>query len=121
MPNKVNDWGDHSDLYDHEIMAIMKIGMELEREFGRKRNTEENYDELTKRAVQALYELGFLAHVDLAPIMEGKPPILSILNRVSGSIEHTEGLDHERKRWEVLAANERGEQIRGQKDSKYKG
>lgn len=111
---------DASDLYDYEIMKIGKIAMEISTEFSKKTNTQFNLSEMAKKAEDRFKEAGFRVHVDLAPVLFFQPPAIEILGRIDTTTEAKEEFDHDRKRWEVLGGNSRGEKFRGEKE-KYNG
>ncbi len=110
---------DIADLYDKDIVVVGKIWNELMQKYSHRPNTQHNLSELAKEAEDKFYQAGFIVHVDLAPVLLGEAPRVDIVDRVAASIEHVEGLDHERKRHEVLDSKVRGEDFRGQKE-KYR-
>ena len=109
-----------SELTDLEVGQVAKIVGILQQKFARRPNTPEVLDQLRDEALTRLAEIGVLATVDPTPCFHGEPPIIEILGKIPGHEIHTEGFDHERKRWEVQNANKLGEAYRGQKE-KYKG
>jgi len=109
-----------SELTDLEVGEVAKIIGVLQRKYGARPNTPKVLDELRDEALTKLAEIGILATVDPTPCFHGEPPIVEIVGKVPGHEIHSEGFDHERKRWEVQNANKLGEDWRGQKE-KYKG
>lgn len=110
---------DMADLYDYEIMKVGKIAHELSEQFSKRTNNQMNLSELAKKAEDKFREAGFIVHVDYAPLLTGGSPVIEIIDRVSTTVEAKQEFDHDRKRWEVLGGNARGEKFRGEKE-KYK-
>lgn len=106
-----------TELTDAEVKAVGTIIGRLVMKYGRKANTVENLDALRDEALTKLSEIGILATLDPAPCFYGEPPIVEIIGKVDGDGLHKHGFDHERKRWEVLEANKRNEDYRGQKET----
>lgn len=111
---------DMADLYDYEITKIGKIAYGLSEQFSKKANNQMNLSELAKKAEDQFLAAGFRVHVDYAPIIMGGSPTIEILGRVVTTDEAKQEFDHDRKRWEVLGGNARGEKFRGEKE-KYNG
>lgn len=111
---------DISELYDYEIMKVGKIAKELSAEFSKKTNTQMNLAEMAKKAEDRFQEIGLRVHVDLAPVLFYQPPCIEILGRIETTDNAKQEFDHDRKRWEVLGGNSRGEKFRGEKE-KYNG
>jgi hypothetical protein len=111
---------DISDLYDYEIMKVGKIAKELSAEFSSKTSTQMNLSEMAKKAEDKFQSIGLKVHVDLAPVLFGQPPCIEILRRIETTENAKQEFDHDRKRWEVLGANDLGEKYRGEKE-KYNG
>jgi len=111
---------DITDLYDYEIMKVGKIAKELVDDFSKKTNTHMNLSEMAKRAEDRFQAIGLKVHVDLAPVLFHQPPCIEILGRIETTEQAKQEYDHERKRWEVLGGNSRGEKFRGEKE-KYEG
>lgn len=112
---------DQSDLYDYEITKVGKIAYELSSMFSKKTNNQMNLSEMAKRAEDMFREAGLIARVDLLPCIQvGGSPVIEILGRVPTTDQAKQEFDHERKRWEVLGGNARGEKFRGEKE-KYNG
>lgn len=120
---------DQSDLYDHEIAKIGPVWQALMQKWSRRPNTRANLQELAKEATDAFLKLGFVVNVRWEnnlivdpTTMQPYPIEIEFLGRVpggSGLGEMSGGhelMDHERKRDEVLRANERGEAYLGQKE-----
>jgi hypothetical protein len=111
---------DISELYDYEIMKVGKITKELASEFSKKTNTQMNLAEMAKKAEDRFQAIGLKVHVDLAPVLFYQPPCIEIMGRIDTTEKAKEEFDHDRKRWEVLGGNSRGEKFRGEKET-YKG
>jgi hypothetical protein len=109
-----------SELTDYEVGQVAQIVGKLQRKFASRPNTPKVLDELRDEALTKLAEIGILATVDPTPCFHNEPPIIEIIGKVPGHEIHSEGFDHERKRWEVQKANALGEAYRGQKE-KHKG
>ncbi len=69
-------------------------------------------DEITTTLAE---RLGILATVDTAPVLDGEAPIIEIIGKIEGTSFAKYGMDHEKKKWEVELATERGEDYLGQK------
>lgn len=106
-----------TDLTDYEVKAIGRIVGQLVQKYGRRANTAENLDALRDEALTRLADIGVLATIDPAPCFYGEPPILEILGKVPTDGIHKHGFDHELKKFEVQAANKRGEDYYGQKEA----
>lgn len=111
---------DQNDLYDYEIAKIGKIAYEISSEFSKKTNTQMNLAEMAKKAEDRFQAAGFRVHVDLAPVLFYQPPAIEIIGRIETTDNAKQEFDHDRKRWEVLGGNTRGEKFRGEKE-KYNG
>lgn len=55
-----------------------------------------------------------LASVDTVPLLNGEPPVIEIIGKLPGDSIYTDGLDHEKKRWEVQRTRS-DEAYRGEK------
>jgi hypothetical protein len=109
-----------AELTDLEVSQVATLVGKLQRKYAGRPNNAKVLDELRDEALTKMAEIGILATVDPTPCFHGEPPIIEILGKVPGHEMHTEGFDHERKRWEVQNANKLGEAYRGQKE-KYQG
>jgi hypothetical protein len=107
---------DTADLYDYDVMKIGKIAKELTSEFSKKTNNQMNLSEMAKKAEDKFLAIGFKVHVDLVPVLLNQPPTIEVIGRVETSEAAKQEYDHERKRWEVLSGNDRGEKFRGEKE-----
>lgn len=105
-----------ADLTDAEIKQVVQIVNRIRERYANKPFTVENLDGLRDETLTSLAGINVLASVDVAPCLSGEPPIVDILGKVEGDKMHQYGMDHELKRWEVLRANERGEDYLGQKE-----
>jgi len=111
---------DNNDLYDYEIMKIGKITSELASDFSKRTNTQMNLAEMAKRAEDKFHAAGFKVYVDLAPVLFFQPPCIEVIGRIETTAAAKQEFDHEKKQWEVLSGNARGEKFRGEKEN-YKG
>lgn len=109
-----------AELTDLEVSQVATLVGKLQRKYAGRPNNAKVLDELRDEALTKMAEIGILATVDPTPCFHGEPPIIEILGKVPGHEMHTEGFDHERKRWEVQNANKLNEAYRGQKE-KYQG
>lgn len=106
-----------ADLTDAEIKMVVQVVNRIRERYSNKPFTTENLDGLRDETLTSLAAINVLASVDVAPCLNNEPPIIDILGKVEGDAMHKFGMDHERKRWEVLRANERGEDYLGQKEA----
>jgi hypothetical protein len=112
---------DIADLYDHEIMKVGVIYRELMAKYSRKPNSRFNVEEFVKDAHDRFLKIGLVVEIGTTECLLGiGPPSIDIVARTPGSIEDAHGLDHERKRSEVLDSKMRGEKFRGEKEQ-YNG
>ena len=107
---------DISELYDYEIMKVGKITKELVAEFSKKTNTQMNLSEMAKKAEDRFQAIGLKVHVDLAPVLFYQPPCIEIMGRIDTTENAKSEFDHDKKKWEVLGGNTRGEKFRGEKE-----
>lgn len=107
---------DIAELYDYEIMKIGKISKELSSKFSKRTNSQLNLSEMAKEAEARFAEIGLKVHVDLAPVLFYQPPCIEIMGRIDTTENAKQEFDHDRKRWEVLGANDVGEKYRGEKE-----
>lgn len=110
------------DMYDHEIVKVTHIMMEMNELAGQTRNTPTALRDFGKRIQDRFYQAGFVVNVDLSAcgLINPKtgrtfPPDVEILARVDDKT-NTKEFDHDEKRFEVLASKERGEKYRGLKE-----
>ena len=103
------------ELSDEEIAKAFAIIVEVSNKYKHKIATVETLEALRDEAVTRLAEISVLATVDVAPVLNGEPPAIEILGKVSGDPIHDHGFDHERKAFEVQRATNRGEDYYGQK------
>lgn len=103
-----------SELTDEEIKRALQVIMSVRRNYQHKAFTVENLDALRDETITRLAEISILASVDVAPCLNGEPPVVEIVGKVSTDPIHKHGFDHERKYYEVNKANERGEDYLGQ-------
>lgn len=117
---------DQSDLYDYEVATIGRILKELTSRWSRTTNTKQNLQEFAKAANDMFLRAGFIVNVQWENTLIAVPDVTSrsgfkplpITIEVLGRVQPLDEFDHERKRREVLTANDRGEKYLGQKDGK---
>ena len=100
------------ELHDEEVVKAMQVVAYLTKKYGHKTWKSVNSylaltAELEKEAVNKLMEIGLTCHVDCAPILAGKPPVINITGR-------TTAFDREKKGWEVTQAKKKNEVIHGE-------
>lgn len=100
------------DLQDSEILEIRRLQNGLNAKFSTRERSEKVISEIEAEAVEGLYRLGFVAHVDAFPILQGEQLTITLLGRAA-PVE----FDHERKQYDVLKAREKGETIHGESES----
>ena len=100
-------------LQDSEIRKIRDLQIKLNNEFSRQPRTDKVIDEIEKEAVEGLYRLGFVAHVDAFPILQGEQMTITLLERATPNYV----FDHERKQYDVLKAKEKGEDFHGESET----
>lgn len=108
------------DLTDEEIQNMWKIVVEVNNKFMYKTTSEENLRALEDEVKTRLMNVGILVGFDPTPILQGKPPILDIVGKVSTDPIHKYGFDHEKKGYEVNRANAQKEGWLGQKENPIK-
>lgn len=104
-----------SDLQDTEAADVARIIVAASRKYSTRLATVENLDAMRDEILTRLADINILATVDVAPILNGEPPVVEIIGKVAGDDQHKYGMDHDRKKFEVQAANRRGEEFYGQK------
>jgi hypothetical protein len=87
--------------------------MSVRRNYQHKAFTTANLDALRDETLTRLAGIGVLASVDVAPCLNGEPPVVEIIGKV-GDVGFQKPFDHERKQYEVNKANDRGEDFLGQ-------
>jgi len=100
-----------SDLYDEDIKRIGELYSEMLDKFAHKTNNPQNISEMCKWGEDKFRSAGYNVGFDLQGILLGMAPTLVI----RGKISHDTDFDHDKKRFEVLRANDRGEKYLGQK------
>lgn len=103
------------DLTDEEIRNTMQIIVGIQRKYAARANTPANLEMLRDEVLTRLQSLNILATVDPAPCFYGEPPIVEIIGKINTDPIHKYGFDHERKKFEVERATDRGEDFLGQK------
>lgn len=105
-----------SELTDEEVTEAGAILKALTSKYSRRTNSVGNLTELRDEALTRFAEMGIVVEVDPTPCFYGDSPEIEIIGKVKGDSFYRYGFDHERKQWEVLKANERGEAFRGQRE-----
>lgn len=105
---------DISDLQDDEIKDVYLYVQGLTQKWARKPSTQRNLEEMCKEAEAAMHKKGILIKMHLQDLLVGGYPVLEIIGKLD-THEAQYGFDHEKKRHDVLKANERGEKFLGQK------
>jgi hypothetical protein len=117
---------DQADLYDHEVAKIGQAWVALQQKWSTKANTKHNLQEFAKEANDMFVRMGFVVQIKwennliIDPTtMQPHPIEIEVMGRVPGGEFQEEGFDmhdHEKHRWEILAANMRGEDFYGQRE-----
>lgn len=105
------------DLLDTEASQVFNTVVDVQLRFQHRANSVQNLDAMRDELLTRLAEIGILATVDASPCFYGEPPIVEVVGKIAGDAFHTEGLDHEKKQFEVRRATERGEEFLGQKEA----
>jgi hypothetical protein len=105
------------ELTDSESTAAFQLVMELQAKYAYKANTVDNLEQLRDEALTRLMEMNILAELDVAPCFHGEPPVLELKGKIAGDSIHQHGFDHEKKKWEIDKAREKGEDYLGEKES----
>ncbi len=113
-PTQFVHWSD--ELTDAEAVEAVKVIGRVQEKYAHMRNSKENLEALRDEALTKLMDIGILAELDPSPCFYGEPPVLEIRGKVSTDPIHKQGFDHEQKKWEILKAQGRGEDYRGQKE-----
>lgn len=101
------------DLQDSEILEIRRVQNRLNAKFSMRERSEKVISEIEAEAVEELYRLGFVAHIDAFPILQGEQLTITLLARATPDAE----FDHERKQYDVIKAREKGETLHGESES----
>jgi hypothetical protein len=104
------------DFTDKEVKEAGQVVALLVQKYSNRSNTAKNLEALRDEALTRLAEIGILAEFDPTPCFYGKPPVLEFTGHVKDHAIYKYGLDHERKRSEVIESKKRNEDYRGQKD-----
>jgi hypothetical protein len=108
-------------LYDWEIAKIGLIWNKLQQTWMHRPNSTSNLTEFARVAHDEFLRAGFVVNVMWENTLIIDPRTMApmpITIEVMGRIGEPDEFDHDRKRDEVLKANDRGEQFYGQKDGK---
>lgn len=112
-------------LQDHEALEAIDIMRKYQRRWIYRarwgwHNWEDLADFLEELGGNIQYEfaerLNLLTRWDPTPVLEGKPPLLEVMDKMPSDDIHKFGFDHERKGFEVRKAVGRGEEFLGQKE-----
>lgn len=107
----------NDELTDSENINAVKIIAEVQQRWARKANTKDNLEMLRDEVLTRLAEINVSAEFDPSPCFYGESPIVEFRGKISGDSIHKYGKDHERHRYEILKAKERGEDYLGEKES----
>lgn len=105
------------ELTDSESTEAFQLVMQLQIKYAFKPNTQPNLEELRDEALTKLMEMNILAELDISPCFYGEPPVLELKGKVSSDSIHAYGFDHEKKKWEIDKAHDKGEDYLGEKES----
>lgn len=105
------------ELTDSESVLAVRVIGECQQKWAMKANSKENLEYLRDEVLTRLMEMGILAEFDPAPCFYGEPPIVELRGKIAGDALHEYGFDHEKKKWEIDKAHERGEDYLGEKES----
>ena len=83
------------DLSDEEVTLIGQVVGQLVQKYAMLPPTENNLARLDDEATDRLHRLGYLVHLDIEPVLQGKPPVLDIIGRV-GDMGFQAPHDHEK-------------------------
>jgi hypothetical protein len=124
MSSELGQLKDHNDLYDNEVLKIRLVTHLLRLKFGDKELFDSHtgllrrkqFEEIQKWTEEELFKAG-LRGTFVIDVQNGNPTI-DVWGRVDDAPEHKYGMDHEKKRDEVIKANERGERYLGESGKK---
>lgn len=113
------------ELTDAEILRAFETTVSVinrHREVWRRKFPFDSYEQIADLLEEFEKELSYklmesvncLVRVDGTPIFEGQGPVIEWIGKMPGDALHTQGMDHERKTWEVKKAEERNEDYHGQ-------
>jgi hypothetical protein len=105
-----------TDLTDKEVQQTVQVINVARAKYAGKANTAQNLEAMRDEVLYRLAEINVLAEFDPTPCFHGEPPTIEIIGKIAGDPINKYGFDHERKRHEVLEAEKRGEEYRGQKE-----
>lgn len=105
------------ELTDSESTAAFQLIMQLQMKYAFKPNTQKNLEELRDEALTKLMEMNIVAEMDITPCFYGEPPIIEFKGKIAGDPIHSQGFDHEKKKWEIDKARTKGEDYLGEKES----
>lgn len=103
------------DLTDEEVTMISQVVGSLVLKYSSLPATDSNLARLDDEASDRLYRLGYLVHLDIEPVLEGKPPVIDIIGKI-GDMGFQAEHDHERSRYHILKAKEKSEDYHGQRE-----
>lgn len=104
-------------LTDSESIEAVQVIGEAQMKWASKHNSKENLEALRDEVLTKLMEINILAEFDVAPCFHGEPPIVEFIGKIAGDGLHKYGFDHEKKKWEIDRAHDRGEDYLGEKES----
>ncbi len=108
-------WND--ELTDSEAQNAFRIIADVQLKYQYKTATTDNLEALRDEVLTRLAEVDILAEVDPSPCLYGEPPTVEIKGKLAVDDIHKYGFDHEKKKWEIDKAHDRGEDYLGEKES----
>ncbi len=102
-----------SELTDDEIKQVIGVVNDIRLRYSTKAFTLANLEALRDEILHRMANIGVLVSVDVATCLNGEPPTVEIVGKV-GDAGFQKEFDHEKKRYEVNKAIERGEDYLGQ-------
>jgi hypothetical protein len=105
-----------SELQDTEAKFVANVMVKMSQKWSSRACTVKNLEQMRDEILELLAKGGILATVDVAPVLNGEPPVVEIVGHMSGTERAEYGMDHERKQWEVQKAHARGEFFLGEKE-----
>lgn len=106
-----------SELQDTEVQQLANIVAAISRRYSTRSATVKNLEALRDEILTRTANVGLLVTVDVAPVLNGEPPVIEVIGHIEGHDKNKYGMDHERKEYEVKKSVERGEDFLGQKES----
>lgn len=105
------------ELTDTESVAAFELVARISGKYAMKVASVENLNALRDECLTTLAErMNILAEIDISPIYNGEGPIVEFKGKFTGDDIHKYGFDHERKKWEIDKAHDRGEDYLHEKE-----